>query len=72
MQLLPDRQYVAMAEYNNVDLKYRIIKRKKIYIYIYLNCAINGLKLHLSPEIDFRCNFPVTLRKVESIFAFFY
>ena len=29
MQLLPDRQYVAMAEYDNVDLKYRIIKRKK-------------------------------------------
>ena len=42
-----------------------------IYTYIYLNCAINGLKLHLSPEIDFRCNFPVTLRKVESIFASF-
>ena len=29
MRLFYDRKYVAMVEYNNVDLKYRIIKRKK-------------------------------------------
>ena len=29
MRLFPDQQYVAMVEYNNEDLKYSIIKRKK-------------------------------------------
>ena len=63
---------IESIAYTYLYLEYMHVIFIITYYDIYLNCAINRLKLHLSPEIDFRCNFPVTLRKVDSIFAFFY
>ena len=52
---------IESIAYTYLYLEYMHVIFIITYYDIYLNCAINGLKLHLSPEIDFSVIFQLHL-----------